>query len=388
MQFYNRLFEPIDISNRLYLRNRVVMAPMTTVSGNLDGSFSDEEIIYLEKRAATGIGLVMTPACYVHKSGHAFERQVGCHDDSMLPALARCAEAINRHGAASFLQLHHGGNAARSEFTGRPPMAPSAVVNRRGTSEMPVAMTEEEILLIIESFARAAGRAKKAGFTGIELHGANTYLFQQFFSPFTNKRTDKWGGDLRCDRCDRHEQHDRIELCHRLENRARFAMEVIKAVRAEVGTEYPISYRISPEEPDPDGYSTHDAIQLLGLLVPLGIDIVHVSSWQYGVGLRYDWHSGTHPTKMVSDALPDDIPVIGVGSILTPGDALRVLDDGVELVGLGRAVLLDADWLIKVRAGRQDEIRTVLHSEEERQQLDIPGPMKEYTRRSISATPQ
>lgn len=265
-------------------------------------------------------------------------------------------------------------------------MAPSAVINRRGISEMPVAMTEDEIWMIVESFARAAGRAKQAGFTGIELHGANTYLFQQFFSPFTNKRTDKWGGDLRCDRCDRHQLHDRLELCHRLENRARFAIEVIKAVRSEVGGDYPVAYRISPEEPDPDGYSTHDTIQLLELLVPLGIDIVHVSSWDYGKGVRNDYTLGSHPTKMIRDSVPVHIPVIGVGNIAHPDQALRVLDDGVELVALGRALLLDADWAVKVREMRVEQIRSKLTSEEDRQQLDIPGPMREYTKRSIQVS--
>ncbi len=233
MSNYESLFQPLRVTPTLTLRNRLVMAPMTTTSGNEDGSFSDAEIAYLSRRAQSGIGLIMTPACYCHKSGHSFDHQVGCHIDDMLPALSGCAEGINRHGAASFLQIHHGGNAARQEYSGRPPMAPSAVKNRRGTSEMPVGMSEEEIWLVIESFAQAAGRAKKAGFTGIELHGANTYIIQQFFSPFTNKRTDKWGGDCRCDRCDRHAEHEALELCHRLDNRARFAKEVLKAVRAE-----------------------------------------------------------------------------------------------------------------------------------------------------------
>lgn len=378
MAAYDRLFEPLRINSSLTLRNRLVMAPMTTVSGNADGTFSESEISYLGRRAQTGLGLVMTPACYCHKSGHAFDHQVGCHDDAMLPQLSRCAEAINRQGAASFLQIHHGGNAAQSRFTGRPPMAPSAVINRRGTSEMPQPMSESEIRLIIEAFASAAGRAKQAGFTGIELHGANTYLLQQFFSPYTNKRTDQWGGDLRCDRCDRHEQHDRLELCHRLENRARFAMEVIKAVRSEVGRDYPISYRVSPEELEPDGYSTHDVIQLLGLLIPLGIDIVHVSSLQYGVGVRNDHAATTHPTRMIRDSV--GVPVIGVGSIRHPDQALRVLDDGVPLVALGRALLLDADWGTKVETGRVSEIRMQLNSEEDLQALEIPAPMKEYVK--------
>lgn len=379
MSNYSLLFRPLAVTPSLSVRNRLVMAPMTTTSGNDDGSFSDAEIKYLARRAEAGVGLIMTPACYCHKSGHSFDHQVGCHSDGMLPALARCAEAINRGGAASFLQIHHGGNAARAQYSGRPPMAPSAVMNRRGTSELPQAMTEDEIWLVIESFAAAAGRARKAGFTGIEIHGANTYILQQFFSPFTNKRTDKWGGDCRCDRCDRHAEHEALELCHRLDNRARFAKEVLKAVRAEVGPNYPISYRISPEEPDPDGYSTHDAIQLLDILVPLGIDIIHVSAQKYGVGIRNDYPADSHPTKMIKRAFPGTV-VIGVGSILQPEQAVHVLEDGTDLVALGRALLLDADWALKVFEDRAAEIRTHLSSLEEVQLLEIPTPMKEYTK--------
>lgn len=380
---YDRLFEPLRVADKLTLRNRLVMAPMTTVSGELDGRFSQEEIDYLARRAQDGIGLIMTPACYSHKSGHSFERQVGCHTDEMKESLARCAEAINSKGAASFLQIHHGGNAARSEYTGRPPLAPSAVNNRRGTSELPRSMTEDEIWMIIEAFARAAGRAKRAGFTGIELHGANTYLFQQFFSPFTNKRTDRWGGDKRCATCIDHRSHDSLDICHRLENRARFAREVVRAVRAEVGPAYPICYRISPEEPEPDGYSTRDAIELLKMLIADGIDIVHVSSWEYGVGVRNDYPVGSHPSKIVRDALPTHIPVIGVGAILTPDHAMRVFDDGLDLVALGRALLFNDDWVEKVKAGQSDRLVTKLHSESERDRLEIPARMREYTKRSI-----
>ncbi len=380
---YDRLFEPLRVADKLTLRNRLVMAPMTTVSGELDGRFSQEEIDYLARRAKDGIGLIMTPACYCHKSGHSFERQVGCHTDEMLASLSRSAEAINKHGVASFLQIHHGGNAARSEYTGQPPLAPSAVMNRRGTSEMPREMTEDEIWMVIESFARAAVRAKRAGFTGIELHGANTYLFQQFFSPFTNKRIDRWGGDKKCAACVDHKSHDSMEICHRLENRARFAREVVKAVRSEVGTAYPVCYRISPEEPDPDGYSTRDAIELLKMLITDGIDMVHVSSWEYGVGVRNDYPAGSHPSKMIRDALPSHIPVIGVGSIVTPEQAIRVLADGLDLVALGRALLLNADWAEKVRAGQIGRLVARIDSESERDRLSIPTRMREYTKRSI-----
>jgi 2,4-dienoyl-CoA reductase-like NADH-dependent reductase (Old Yellow Enzyme family) len=249
------------------------------------------------------------------------------------------------------------------------------------------AATEDEIWTVIESFARAAGRAKRAGFSGIELHGANTYLFQQFFSPFTNKRTDRWGGDKRCATCVDHKSHDSMDICHRLENRSRFAREVVQAVRSEVGSEYPVCYRISPEEPDPDGYSTRDAIELLKMLISDGIDMVHVSSWEYGVGVRNDYPAGSHPSKMIRVALPSRVPVIGVGLILTPDHAMRVLDDGLELAALGRALLLNDDWVEKVKAGQADRLITKLRTESERDRLQIPARMREYTRHSIQVSP-
>ncbi len=368
---FDRLFEQFTIK-KLRLKNRLVMAPMTTISGNADGSFSDEEVNYLGQRAAAGIGLIMTPACYCHKSGHSFERQVGCHNEDMIAGLTRCADVINRHGAASFLQIHHGGNAAKQVYAGRPPMAPSAVHNRRGTSELPQAMSEDEIWMIVESFARAAGRAQRAGFSGVELHGANTYLFQQFFSPFTNKRSDKWG--IGADK----------QSSDRLTHGTRFACEVVKAVRAEVGNDYPISYRISPEEPEPQGYTTAETIELLNVLIPLGVDVVHVSSSAYGVSIRHDSPSALNPTKSIRDAMPSQVTVIGVGGIILPDAALKVLDDGIDLVAMGKILLLDKDWGVKVKSGRVGEIRTGIRSEEERFQLDIPRPMVAYTHRFFS----
>jgi len=355
---YNALFEKVELP-RIKLKNRLVMAPMTTISGEDDGSFSEQEIKYLSQRAEDGIAMIITPACYVHKSGHAFERQVGCYTDKLIPSLRKCASAINKHGSASILQIHHGGNATKESLSGHQPLAPSAVQNRRGTSEMPRAMTEDDISLIISAFAKAAGRAKHAGFTGIEIHGANTYLLQQFFSPYTNQRTDKWGGNFK--------------------NRTRFSSEVIKAIRAEVGQDYPIIYRISPEEEDPHGYSTFDTIRFLEILISCGIDIIHVSSWNFNDNLRKDIPADTNPTVLIKRAFPD-MPVIGVGGIMTPEDALKVRESGVDLVAMGKILMLEKDWVKKVKNGEVDKIRTKINSEEERQSLDIPDRMKEYSK--------
>ena len=366
---YSPLFQPLDLPG-VKLKNRLVMAPMTTISGEDDGSFSEQEITYLSQRAEDGIGMIMTPACYVHTSGHAFDRQVGCHTDDMLPSLTRVAEAVNQHGAASILQIHHGGNAAKQAFSGSQPIAPSAVKNRAGTSELPRAMSEAEIHMLIEAFAQAALRARKAGFTGIELHGANTYLLQQFFSRYTNRRTDQWGGD------------PDLPVSETLDNRSRFAREVIAAVRAEVGDDYLISYRISPEEAEPFGYSTYDAIELLKVLVPCGIDIIHVSSWTYHDNLRKDIPSDTNPTAMIKAAFPY-IPVIGVGGIMLPDQATEVLAQDVDLVAMGTVLMLERYWVHKVRTGNVAAIRTGITSEAERQSLDIPDRMKAYSKRFL-----
>ena len=355
---YDALFEEVTF-HKMKLKNRLVMAPMTTISGEADGSFSAQEITYLSQRAKGGIGTIITPACYVHKSGHAFERQVGCHTDELIPSLKECAEAISRYGAASILQIHHGGNAAKEPLSGCRPLAPSAIQNRRGTSEMPQAMTEDQILMLISSFARSSGRAKQAGFTGIEIHGANTYLLQQFFSPYTNRRKDKWGGSF--------------------DNRTRFACEVVKEIRTEVGEHYPVIYRISPEEEDPLGYSTFDTITFLESLVAFGIDVIHVSSWEFHDNLRKDIPKGTNPTALIKKAFPD-IPVIGVGGITTPEQAMDVREQGIDLVAMGKALMLEKDWARKVQSGQEDKIRTRITTEEERALLDIPDHMKEYSR--------
>ena len=357
---YERLFEPFSLSDTLTLPNRLVMAPMTTTAGQQDGAFSDEEIVYLAQRAAGGIGMVITPACYVHKSGHSFPGQIGAHSDAMLPALVRCADAIRASGGCSILQIHHGGNAAKSEFTGHAPWAPSAVRNRTGTSEVPVAMTIDQIHEIVAAFSAAARRAQQAGFDGIELHGANTYLFQQFFSPLTNKRDDNYGTQT-------------------WETRCRFATEVIRAVRSAVGPRYPVLYRVSPEEAGPHGYTTEDVIELLRRIVPLGIDVIHVSTWEYGKGLYPEPSPGQHVTVRIKQAL--DVAVVGVGQIRTPDQALRVLDDGIDLVALGRVLLFEDQWAEKVRAGKAMEIKTHILTVEEIDQLNVPAKMKLYLRR-------
>jgi 2,4-dienoyl-CoA reductase-like NADH-dependent reductase (Old Yellow Enzyme family) len=154
---------------------------------------------------------------------------------------------------------------------------------------------------------------------------------------------------------------------------------VVKEIRKEVGQDYPIIYRISPEEEEPLGYSTYDTIRFLELLLTCGVDIIHVSSWQFHDSLRKDIPEGKNPTTLIKDAFPD-IPVIGVGGIMTPEQALDVVRHGIDLVAMGKVLMLEKDWARKVINGDEDKIRTKITSEEERQSLDIPDHMKEYSR--------
>jgi len=154
---------------------------------------------------------------------------------------------------------------------------------------------------------------------------------------------------------------------------------VVKEIRAEVGQDYPIIYRISPEEEDPLGYSTFDTIRFLELLVPYGVDVIHVSSWNFHGNLREDIPEGTNPTALIKDAFPN-IPVIGVGGIMTPAQALDVINHGIDLVAMGKVLMLEKDWVRKVQSGDADKIRTKITSEEERRSLDIPDQMKEYSK--------
>ncbi|MBE0643830.1 MAG: NADH-dependent flavin oxidoreductase, partial [Bacteroidetes bacterium] len=189
------LFTPLRLRCGLTLSNRITVAPMTTWSSHQDGTIHPDEIAYLRRRSR-GPALVMTAACYVQPEGHAFDGQWSCHSDAMLPSLRSAADAIHDEGALAVLQIHHGGRMCPASLLGHAPLSASAVPAERPGADIPRAMTEEEILACIDAFADATRRAIAAGYDGVEIHGANTYLLQQFFSPHSNRRDDAWGGTL------------------------------------------------------------------------------------------------------------------------------------------------------------------------------------------------
>jgi 2,4-dienoyl-CoA reductase-like NADH-dependent reductase (Old Yellow Enzyme family) len=224
---------------------------------------------------------------------------------------------------------------------------------------MPREMTEGEIEETIKAFGQAARRAILAGFDGVEIHGANGYLLQQFFSPHANRRSDQWGGSI--------------------ENRAAFPIavleEVQEVVRRNAYRPFSIGYRLSPEEIDEPGITMEETMQLVEGIVACRPDWIHISTNEYFAGSIRDAADLRPRAKVIAEHTEGRTTLIGVGSILTPGDAVRVLDDGPQLVALGRALLMEPEWVEKVHAGEEDEIRTTLPTAGGAEMLTIPPRM-------------
>ncbi|GIP39434.1 putative NADH-dependent flavin oxidoreductase YqiG [Paenibacillus sp. J31TS4] len=355
---YRPLFEPLRLRSGVQLKNRLVMAPMTHYSSNPDGSVSDEELAYYGRRAA-GVGTVVTACVYVTPAGKGFPGEFGIDTDELLPGLKRLAATIRESGAAAVLQLYHGGAECPPELVpGGEVVAPSAVAAREGTP-VPRPLTEEEIGATIRAFGEATRRAIEAGFDGVELHGANGYLLQQFFSPHANRREDGWGGTR--------------------EKRMAFPLAVVQEVRETIArhAELPflLGYRFSPEEPHPTGYDMDDTLAFVDRLAGLELDYLHVSLMDFWSLPRAGVPDLSVPRiRLLLDTIAGRVPLIGVGSIRTADDALRALEAGAPLVALGRELVLEPDWARKIEEGRDQEIRTTLSRSAQRE-LVIPDPL-------------
>lgn len=325
----------------LTLKNRMVMPPMGSFHTEADGSVGDELVAYYAARADGGFGLIIQEYTCVSPEGLGGPAEPRLWSDDDIPGARRIVDAAHTGGAKIVVQLHHAGRETTSAATGGlRPVAASPVpcpVNK----EMPHELTDEEIWGLVTAFAAAACRAKTAGYDGVEVHGAHGYLVDNFLSPYSNKRHDKWGGSL--------------------VNRARFATEIARAIRATCGPQYPLLIRISADERVPGGIEPSQAAVLATLLEAAGYDAIDVSNGVYAsmqyiiapsqVAPGYELPSAAAVKQAVT------IPVIGVGRISDPLHAEQVLASGaVDFVALGRASIADPDFPRKVAEGRTDEI--------------------------------
>jgi 2,4-dienoyl-CoA reductase (NADPH2) len=333
----SRLFAPIQIGN-LTLRNRIVM-PAMHLNFSTDSMVNEKVKVFYRLRSEGGAGLLQIGPCPINKEAGG-EFMLGIDDDKYVPGLKELSQTIHDAGAKCGIQLYHAGRYTYSFFIeGKQPPSASATVSGL-THEQSREMTLDEIKATIQDFATCAERVKRAGFDTVEVIGSAGYLINQFLSPLTNLRTDEYGGSF--------------------ENRARFGVEVVQEVRKLVGPDFPISVRLSGNDFVPGSNSAKEKGDFAKLLVDAGANMFNVTG---------GWHETRVP--QITNALPrggfsylarliksaTGVPVAAANRINTPEMAEHILEDGMaDMVSLGRALIVDADWPKKAQDGRWNDI--------------------------------
>ena len=348
MNPYETLFTPLMLKG-VTIRNRIALAPMNTNLADPDGSVNDRFTRYYVERGMGGTGLLIVSSAYIDAAAKKRSGALLLDDDRFIPKLKRFTDAIHATGAKVFQQLNHNGRllasskelktAATSNIVG-----PSAIPHL-STGEMPRALTPADIHELIEKFGQAARRAKAAGFDGVELHGTHGYLINQFFSIYSNRRTDAYGGSL--------------------ENRMRFPLDVYRRVRELTGDDFLICYRVNAREFAPVETPMEDVIALCQRFESEGVDLLHVSvgNSETPSAMLKMIPPGSAPLGCYADLAGEikkavKIPVIAVGRINTPEIAERILREGqADMVAIGRALIADPNWPEKAYKGDAERIR-------------------------------
>jgi 2,4-dienoyl-CoA reductase-like NADH-dependent reductase (Old Yellow Enzyme family) len=328
--------------------NRIVMPAMTTRTADEDGSVTDDTIAYYLARARGGVGLITVEMASPEKAGRHRRREIGIHDDRFLPGLTRLVEEIHRAGSRASIQLGHGGGHTRRDICGETPVAPSAIPHPvyETTFEIivPEAMTQARIDRTIAAHAAAAVRACSAGFDCVEIHAAHGYLISQFHAPFENRRTDQYGGSL--------------------ENRARFGLEVLRAVKAAVPG-MPVIYRLSVEDFFPGGLRRNEGEQI-AIWAAASADALHVTAGHYRslpsaqiVLPPMAFPDATFLEFAAGVKKTSSVPVIAVGRLGDPATATEAVAAGkTDFIALGRTLIADPEWVERLR--RNEPVRRCL----------------------------
>ena len=357
---YINLFEPFTFPSGVTIDNRIVMAPMTTNSAFENGMVTTDEHNYY-KRRSTNLGAVITSCAQVMENGK-FAGSLSAASDNRIESLSKLAKTIQSTGSKAILQIFHVGRMGTSStLRGEQPVSASAIPAVRDFAETPRTLSDEEVRELVTAYGEATRRAIQAGFDGVELHGANTYLIQQFFSPHSNRREDHWGGTL--------------------EKRMNFPLAVIQVAKEAIKTyakkPFILGYRISPEEMEEPGITLEDTLQLLAKLKDQGLDYMHVSVGSVMQSSIRDKNNKKPIIQLIQEQIGKDIPIIGVGLIQTPGDAMNALNLGIPLLAIGRELIVEPDWVTKVKEGKEESIRTEINPLD-KEDLMIPDEMWEY----------
>jgi 2,4-dienoyl-CoA reductase-like NADH-dependent reductase (Old Yellow Enzyme family) len=338
------LFAPLAVGP-MSVPNRIVMAPMERNYANPDGTASKRTIAHYATCARGGAGWICVESTFVDAGGRGRTHQLGLHRDECIDGFRELAAAAHAAGARIGVELHHAGRNTNSNLTGAQPVAPSPVPCPEAGGEVPRELTASEIDTIIDAYAAAAARAAAAGLDAVELHSAHGYLPYAFLSPLTNHRTDDYGGSL--------------------ENRARFALRAIAAIRRAIGPGLAVGCRFSAQEHLDGGLTLEDTTIYARALEAAGVDYLSVSTGVYASFVNIippmDYPPGWLLDSAAAIRRAVGVPVIGASRIVDPRDADAAIAAGrVDLVALGRALLTDPELPAKARAGRFDEIVTCI----------------------------
>ena len=337
---YAPLFQTYTLNNGVTIKNRLAVAPMTHFGSQADGLISDQERTFLSNRAGD-MGMFITAATLVQKDGKAFHGQPEATGKHCLDSLKETAQILQQQGAKAILQIHHGGSKAIDDLLdGLDKISASA-----NEAEHAREATAEEVEALIASYAQAADLALRAGFDGVEIHGANGYLIQQFYSAQSNRRNDQWGGSL--------------------ENRMRFPLAVVDAVAAirekHQRDDFIIGYRFSPEEPGDDGLTMTETGALIDALVQKPLQYLHVSLWEFDKKIRRGGDTAQTRMQFIHERINGKLPLIGVGNLFTADQILAAYETGwAEFIALGKTVMINPHIATQIREGREAEIETQL----------------------------
>ncbi|MDE0098321.1 MAG: FAD-dependent oxidoreductase [Truepera sp.] len=340
---FENLLRPGKI-NSMPMRNRFIAGPMEKAMAHLDGTLNERYVAYACERAKGGVALIHLESAYVSPEGRGNPYQVGCHGDHIIPGLTRIADAIHEHGGKLAMELNHGGRQSSSAAHHRRPIGPSSIRSAAmDPGSVPREMTLADIERVTEDFVMAAERCLQAGVDMLYIHGAHGYLLGQFLSPQANKRMDDYGGEL--------------------ENRARFALEVLAAIRRRVGPDYPIGYRLSAVEYIEGGLDIEESTSFVKMLVDGGIDLIDVAGGTYE-SMSKIFQGAESPrggfiveASAIRKAVGDRVPVSVAQRLNDPEFASAIMEkEGFAYITLTRGFHADPQYVQKLVEGKPEEI--------------------------------
>ncbi len=331
------LFTPLRMGS-LTIPNRFVRSATHDFLAEEDGTVTERNVELYRTLAEGEVGLIVTGHAYVAPEGRASARQIGADSDEKVGGLTRLAAAVHAFPSRIVLQVAHAGRQTKEKVCGGVPLAPSAVYEPV-IKVMPREMTAADIRKTIEDFIRAGVRAKSAGFDGVQLHGAHGYLLSSFFSPYTNKRADAYGGSM--------------------ENRARAAVEILRGIKERCGRDYPVLIKLNSEDYLRGGLEVEESIALARLLEREGIDAIEVSGGTSEAGRGSMW-PGVRPEEDEGYFAPAAtrikaavrVPVFGLGGFRTLAVMEKAVASGrVDAISLSRPLIREPHLVRKFRLG-------------------------------------